>query len=141
MMVEKNVLTREEIETGRSLRDDGAALPPVPPTVIDFITSNPLPTCMQTEKSCRFKPGDHVVARNFQPKGHTRLPRYARGKPGTIIQYQGAFLLPDANAHGAHDAVEHSWLVRFKARALWGDTPGNDAVYLTLFDSYIEDAP
>jgi nitrile hydratase len=141
MMVEKNVLTREEIEIGRSLRDDGAALPPVPPPVIDFITSNPLSAFAPTDKAARFKAGDRVIARNFQPKGHTRLPRYVRGKPGTIVRYQGAFLLPDANAHGMHDVVDHSWLVRFEARVLWGGMSGNDAVYLTLFDSYIEDVP
>ena len=30
----------------------------------------------------RFKPGDRVVTRDIHPAGHTRLPRYARAKPG-----------------------------------------------------------
>ncbi|TIM50201.1 MAG: nitrile hydratase subunit beta, partial [Mesorhizobium sp.] len=31
----------------------------------------------------RFKAGDIVRTKNFHPTGHTRLPRYARGKQGT----------------------------------------------------------
>src|ERR1700733_5545427 len=32
----------------------------------------------------RFRQGDRVVARNINPTGHTRLPRYVRGKRGVI---------------------------------------------------------
>ena len=34
------------------------------------------------------------------PPGHTRLPRYARGKPGMVEAVHGAYVLPDTNAHG-----------------------------------------
>ena len=34
----------------------------------------------QQQAPARFKPGDRVRARNINPLGHTRLPRYARGK-------------------------------------------------------------
>ena len=39
-------------------------------------------------------------ARNMQPIGHTRLPRYARGKAGIVQRWHGAHVLPDTNAHG-----------------------------------------
>ena len=32
----------------------------------------------------RFRAGDRVRTKNFNPTGHTRLPRYARGKNGTF---------------------------------------------------------
>src|SRR5262249_22145394 len=39
----------------------------------------------------RFKPGDRVIARNLNPHGHTRLPRYARGKRGVVQFDEGVF--------------------------------------------------
>jgi nitrile hydratase subunit beta len=32
----------------------------------------------------RFRPGDAVIARNLNPVGHTRVPRYIKGRRGTI---------------------------------------------------------
>ena len=37
-------------------------------------------------------------ARNINPIGHTRLPRYARGKVGAIVRDHGVFVFPDTNA-------------------------------------------
>jgi len=37
----------------------------------------------------RFKEGDRVRTRNINPDTHTRLPRYARGKPGVVARVQG----------------------------------------------------
>ena len=34
----------------------------------------------------RSAPGQAVVTRNLNPPGHTRLPRYARGKAGIIAR-------------------------------------------------------
>src|SRR5206468_11827464 len=48
--------------------------------------------------SPRFAVGDPVRTRNTHPAGHTRLPRYARGKLGTIERLHGAFGLHDARA-------------------------------------------
>ena len=38
-------------------------------------------------------------ARNINPVGHTRLPRYARGREGVIARRHGIFVFPDTNAH------------------------------------------
>ena len=48
----------------------------------------------------RFAVGAVVVARNAHPTGHTRLPRYARGKRGVIAAQRGYHVFPDAHAHG-----------------------------------------
>jgi nitrile hydratase accessory protein len=37
----------------------------------------------------RFAVGDAVVTRHSHPHGHTRLPRYARGKRGVIARFHG----------------------------------------------------
>jgi nitrile hydratase beta subunit len=90
----------------------------------------------------RFAVGDSVVARNIHPVGHTRLPRYARGKHGTIHRLHGSHIFPDTNAHGLGENPQPLYIVRFEARELWGDSAEpREAVYLDLWDSYLEPAP
>lgn len=87
----------------------------------------------------RFAVGDAVTARNIQPAGHTRLPRYARGKPGVIARVQGVFVFPDSNAMGRGEQPQYIYAVRFAARDLWGDGAGaRDALYLDMWDSYLD---
>ena len=50
-------------------------------------------------RPARFKAGDAVRALNINPVGHTRLPRYARGKRGVVERVAGGFVFPDSNAH------------------------------------------
>jgi nitrile hydratase beta subunit len=89
----------------------------------------------------RFAIGQRVRARNMQPAGHTRLPRYARGKTGSIITHRGAHVLPDASAHGGGDSPQHLYTVRFMARELWGERANTrDSVHLDLWESYLEPA-
>jgi nitrile hydratase len=89
----------------------------------------------------RFKVGQQVRARNINPVGHTRLPRYARAKSGVIERDHGVFLFPDTNAHFHGEKPQHVYSVRFSARELWGDAARpQDAVYLDLFDDYLEPA-
>ena len=80
-------------------------------------------------------------ARNIHPTGHTRLPRYARSKVGTIARDHGVFVFPDTNAHALGEKPQHVYSVRFAARELWGDqAPLRDAVYIDLWDDYLESA-
>jgi nitrile hydratase len=89
----------------------------------------------------RFRPGARVRARNIHPAGHTRLPRYARGREGVIERDYGVFLFPDAFAHGEGKKPQHLYNVRFAARELWGPGAGaRDSVYLDLWDDYLDPA-
>jgi nitrile hydratase subunit beta len=87
----------------------------------------------------RFVVGQRVRAHNMQPTGHTRLPRYARGKTGIIVSHHGPHVLPDASAHGGGDVSQHLYAVRFTALELWGETANpRDGVHLDLWESYLE---
>jgi len=57
----------------------------------------------------RFKAGDRVLARNMNPEGHTRIPRYARGHHGTIHRDWGVFVFPDTHAHGGGAKPQHCY--------------------------------
>jgi nitrile hydratase len=86
-----------------------------------------------------FKPGERVRARNIHPTGHTRLPRYARGKTGVIDRDHGVYVFPDTNAHSKGEKRQHVYSVRFAARELWGEAgSARDSVYLDLWDDYLE---
>jgi nitrile hydratase subunit beta len=92
-------------------------------------------------RAARFAPGDRVVTRNAHPPGHTRLPRYARGKPGVIDRLHGTHVFPDANAHGRGEQPQPLYSVRFEAVALWGESAEpNQRVFLDLWESYLEPA-
>ncbi|WP_323136020.1 SH3-like domain-containing protein [Streptomyces sp. NBC_01481] len=86
----------------------------------------------------RFTPGAVVRTAHHDPPHHTRLPRYARGKHGTVVEPEGRTPLPDIRSQGRDDApVEQVYAVRFAARDLWGD--GDHHVVLDLSESYLED--
>ena len=89
----------------------------------------------------RFKPGDAVIARNIHPTGHTRLPRYARGKRGTIHANRGVFSFADSKARGDGPCPQHLYTVAFSAEALWGAEGGGNTVFLDLWDDYLDPAP
>ncbi len=96
---------------------------------------------MDDEIPAQFKAGDEVVARNIHPMGHTRLPRYARGKRGVVDRDHGVFIYPDAHAAGLGKQPQHCYSVRFNARELWGDEASpRDAIYIDLFEPYLEPA-
>jgi nitrile hydratase len=87
----------------------------------------------------RFKSGDRVIARNLNPEGHTRLPRYARGHHGTIHRDWGIFVFPDTHAHGGGTKPQHCYAVEFDGRELWGeDHPAGERVYIDLWEDYLD---
>jgi nitrile hydratase len=54
---------------------------------------------------------------------------------------RGVFNLPDRE-HGAGEPTpQHVYLIRFPARALWGDdAPAHDALYIDMWEDYLEPA-
>ncbi len=99
------------------------------------------PANRDTDAPVRFKPGDRVIVRNINPAGHTRAPRYVRGKAGVIDRHHGAHVFPDSNAHGRGPDPQHLYSVRFSAQGVWGeDASARDAVYADLWEPYLEPA-
>ena len=88
-----------------------------------------------------FTVGASVRAKTLNPIGHTRLPRYARGRVGVIVADHGFHVFPDTNAH--HLGENPHWLygVRFTARELWGEAASaRDTVNIDLWEPYLERA-
>jgi nitrile hydratase len=81
--------------------------------------------------------------RNEHPVGHTRCPRYVRGKHGKVTRVDGRYPLADAAAHGtpAGDCLQFHYCVRFDAAELWGAAADSrEGVYVDLWEGYLEPA-
>lgn len=140
IVLEKDILTKEEIETGRAIRSEGGfKLPAVSKEMIEYAFANPLPANIDIEITPKFKSGDEIIAKNMHPLHHTRLPRFIRGRRGIVEKDHGVFLLADTNAHGGPDKAQHVYTVKFTARELWGDdAPAKDTVCIDLHDDYMD---
>jgi nitrile hydratase subunit beta len=87
----------------------------------------------------RFKAGDQVRTRNINPVTHTRLPRYARGRVGTIECVRGCHVFPDSVAIGKGENPQWLYTLLFEGRELWGENcePGLK-VSIEAFEPYLE---
>jgi nitrile hydratase len=82
-----------------------------------------------------FGPGDRVRTSQIDPPHHTRLPRYARGAAGTVVELQGSYPLPDRRSRQLPAEPEPVYAVRFAARDLFGE--GDHTVTIDLWQSYL----
>lgn len=99
------------------------------------------PTGRPKDGAPRFRAGDRVRTIVAHPKGHTRLPRYARGKAGVVELLHGAHVFPDTNAHGGGERPDWLYTVAFEARELWGrDADPTSMVSIDAWEAYLEPA-
>jgi nitrile hydratase beta subunit len=140
LLVEQGLVGAQELAAGR------AAVRAVEPQAVvaaEVATRlrNRRHARVDAEVTPKFRVGDSVVARNLNPAGHTRLPRYARGRHGVIARDHGVFVFADTHAMNRDKKPQHCYSVRFAARELWGaDAPAHDGVYLDLWDDHLDPA-
>jgi nitrile hydratase subunit beta len=139
-MVVSGLVTRAEIESGRPAEGSAKFTPALTAADVPAFMSR-VPPMRKDQVAPRFQVGQHVRARNINPVTHTRSPRYVRGKAGTIEHDRGVATFPETRAYGLGERLQHVYSVRFSARELWGDqAPAQDAVYVELWDDYLEPA-
>lgn len=92
------------------------------------------PTEREVDQPPRFAPGDRVRTVNHHRPTHTRLPRYAAGRVGTVESVNGAHVFPDTNAHGEGEQPHWLYTVTFDGRELWGD--GADTGLVVSIDAW-----
>ncbi len=139
LIVGSGIATRAEVERGRRAKGTQKAVPPLTAANVTAWFVNGNPKKRDVAVAPKFQAGQRVRARNINPPTHTRLPRYARGKLGTIERDHGVFVFPDSNAQGLGEKPQHVYSVRFAARELWGEqAPPNDTVIVAMWDDYLE---
>jgi nitrile hydratase beta subunit len=88
----------------------------------------------------RFEIGHRIRVRAWHPAGHTRAPRYVQGKWGVVVRHDGAFSVPDVEAHSDRRRLEPTYSVRFTAEELWGEGgASSEVVHVDLWESYLDD--
>lgn len=137
---EFGVLDDEEIRTGISASPGPSKEPPPNAEMIDaFIHQGDPVSRREGGIKPAFSVGDTIRARNFQPPGHTRLPRYVRGRLGRIEAVHGSHVFPDTNAHDQGESPQPLYNVRFSAGELWGaGVHEHDSVSIDLWEDYLE---
>jgi nitrile hydratase beta subunit len=134
ILVERGVVTREELLAKQDASIDPALI------ASGVATHGPSPVKSKAKpQRARYAKGARVRARNLNPVGHTRLPRYVRGKAGVVARDWGVFVFPDTNAHHAGTKPQHCYSVAFDARELWGKSAScRERVYIDLWEDYLE---
>ena len=126
LLVEKGVLTREELEQ-RAQGHFPLAAP-----------SAPGRTNVAARE--RFRAGDRVRVRAEYVPGHIRMPGYIRGKTGVVVSESPAYPFPDAHAHAVAAENEPTYDVRFRSEDLWPNSADSALVHVGVFQSYLERA-
>jgi nitrile hydratase beta subunit len=145
LLDDRNLVTQAEL----AARQEDPGSPAVPITVGHPVMAAEVQAALRKSRAAkadedvapRFRAGDQVATRNINPVGHTRLPRYARGRRGVVAVDHGVWVFPDSAGNGLGRKPQHCYSVRFEARELWGNeaAPG-DAVYVDLWDDHLEPA-
>jgi len=145
--ITKGLITREEMDDRMEyFRQNPDALParredPKESEQIQQITFRLQPLHRDTGATPAFHVGDVVRARNINPLGHTRLPRYIRGKTGTVVKYYGNHDLPDIDMDGKTSPPQPIYSVQFEAAELWGTSAEeNQLLFIDMWEGYIEPA-
>lgn len=135
-VVDADALAARVLSRGGSADDLVAARPAVVPDVVSPPTAPGAARTIPAPPA--FSPGQTVRTVSEPHSRHTRLPGYARGRTGEVVSHQGAWVLPDTNAHGQGEHPEHLYCVRFSGETLWGaEAEPGQWVHLDLFESYL----
>ncbi len=141
LLKERELVTENEISAGHALAPPKPVKRILSPGDVAKVLYRGGPTERQTNTSAAFKAGDKVRTKNINPPTHTRLPRYVRGRVGTVERVIGYHVFPDSNATGAGENPQWLYTVRFDGRELWG--PEGDPttkVSVDAWEPYLEPA-
>jgi nitrile hydratase subunit beta len=140
-VVQYGLVSREERDSGKAAPGSTKAVPVFTIATSARWLNRGIPSSHDPTVRPSFDVRQRVRARNLNPVGHTRLPRYVRGKTGVVVRDHGVYLFPDSNAHFQGEKRQHVYSVRFAATELWGDAASpRDSVHLDLWDDYLERA-
>ena len=141
--IEQGIASQAEIEAAVRLigGDPVASAPPWLHPVTELESRrNEASFIREVSRPRRFDVGDTVSTQRDAPHaGHHRLPRYARGRIGTIARCYPAFTFPDSVAHGNGESPQYVYAVAFTGKELWGPDSDDQLVcHLDLFEPYLK---
>lgn len=141
LLVGNGFATSHEIAAGRAAPGSPVGTPLLAAGSVTAALTRPASYQRTIEAAPAFQIGDRVRTLNLNPIGHTRLPRYAKGRVGVVTHWHGAHVLPDSHAHDGGEDPRHLYCIAFTARELWGpEASARDTVRLDLWEPYLANA-
>tara|TARA_B100000676_G_scaffold308287_1_gene368755 strand:+ start:4227 stop:4889 length:663 start_codon:yes stop_codon:yes gene_type:complete len=139
LLVEAELITQEELNSGVAIRRAEGVRVLRGKNVGEVLLKGG-PATMNIPLDQSFSAGDRVRVGNINPLGHTRTPRYARGKVGTVVLEHGIHIFADRNAEGIKEG-QHLYTVEFESCELWGDAgSAYETVRIDLWEPHLEPA-
>jgi nitrile hydratase subunit beta len=139
LMIERGLVTREEIEAGKVLLPPKPGVTPIAPNEVTPAIRRGGPTEREAKRPAMFAVGETVRMKDIHPATHTRLPQYVRGRLGTIELNHGCHVFPDTNSLGKGEDPQWLYTVRFDGPELWGkDADPTLSVSVDAWESYLE---
>lgn len=139
LLIEAGLVTEDEIRSGRTV-GPAEDIRILAAENVEKVLATGGPVTMDIDLAPSFAVGDRVRVRNINPLGHTRLPRYARGKVGTIALDHGVHVFADRSAESVKEG-QHLYNVSLEGAELWGEPENQDTVRVDLWEPYLEAAP
>lgn len=141
LLVDSAIIAPHAVDArARRLRGEDVEEPPAPePNKPDYKETAP-GSLRQVEEPPMFAVGDAVRVRDLHPTGHTRLPRYVRGRRGQVRLVQPAMVFPDTNAHFEGENARPVYAVAFDSTELWGPEAEPFTLTIDLYEPYLEAA-
>lgn len=139
LLIEHDLVGADEIAAGHALRQGKPLRTLTAANVPQALTRSSY--ARATDTTPRFSVGGRVRAKIINPKTHTRLPRYARGRTGVIECIRGCHVFPDSVAIGQGENPQWLYTVVFEGRELWGESADPTLkVSIEAWEPYLEKA-
>jgi nitrile hydratase beta subunit len=138
LLLQKGMITEEELSTAKaSSKVDPDSIRLLKGGTVDETFLKGGPASMDIDAAPSYAVGAKVRAKNINPTGHTRIPRYVRGHVGEIMLHHGGHVFADRSAEGERMG-EHLYTVQFEATDLWGPDAFGGSVLVDLWEPYLE---
>lgn len=140
LMLARGLVTSDELADGRMRKPPSNVSKALKADQVGAALARGGSTARPIEGAPRFAIGHAVRAREINPPTHTRLPRYCRGKRGTVVTVHGSHVFPDANALGTGENPQWLYTVCFDGPELWGPDTTAAAVHVDCWEPYLDPA-
>jgi nitrile hydratase len=134
MRVDGGVVKREEIASVKAAPGSPVGKPALPAAKVPQMLPEDDSSRVKMQVHPQFKVKHHVRTRNINSTGHTRLPRYARGKSALSCETTAHSLSKDTDASERQfEKPQHVFARRFPAPELWGEQASpRHAIYIDM---------
>ena len=145
LLAERGLVGADELAAGRALHPPRPVARVLRAGEVAAVLARGAPTERPAPSAPRHAVGDRVRTWAGDVPHHTRLPRYVRGRTGTVVAHHGAHVFADAHASGRGEMPQHLYTVAFEGRELWPDAAdraeaGALVVSVDAWEPYLEPA-